>query len=364
MQLYLSFCGQRFASAIVDATVDPEFNELFVFDLRTEISKADIDLLTLSKLDHPIELSVIQITDQQRTLYSQKLIEWRFLLCYGNISLNIELPTTYCTKMNERKTNVGLLQIHLELLPKTGLVLLPENIVVTQLSKEKAVINSVADRFHTYSTGWWNDFKELKLSVRPIKLYAESQDGIWRPATTFIRELTGVRGISSPQHAARFVSLIPLRKNEKGASGDRLEVWHRFPTFLALRMGDFEDHALLLCSLFLGFQLEAYVVFGAASDGPHGWVMTRTQKSKKLGQRHTEYQYNFWEPTTGHKFEINDPRVAQLYKRVGCIFNNKCFYGNIQASDVITQTDFNIEDYTKWKAIDPVETGNLRPQNF
>lgn len=75
---------------------------------------------------------------------------------------------------NERKNSVGLLQIHLELLPKTGLILLPENIVVNQLSKEKSVTNSIADRFHTYGNSWWNDFKELKLSVRPIKLYAES----------------------------------------------------------------------------------------------------------------------------------------------------------------------------------------------
>jgi len=88
-----------------------------------------------------------------------------------------------------------------------------------------------------------------------------------------------------------------------------MEIWHRFPTFLALRAGDFEDHCLLLCSLFLGFNLDAYVVFGTASDGPHGWIMTRMAKPKKLGQRTTEYIYNFWESTTGHKFEINDPRV-------------------------------------------------------
>jgi centrosomal protein CEP76 len=79
----------------------------------------------------------------------------------------------------------------------------------------------------------------------------------------------------SPNHAARFVSLISLKTTDRGPSGDRLEVWHRFPTFLALKSGDFEDHCLLLCSLFLGFNLDAYVIFGSSADRPHGWVMTR-----------------------------------------------------------------------------------------
>ena len=35
-QLFLSFCGQRFLSNKIPVNVDPEFNELFLFDLRTE----------------------------------------------------------------------------------------------------------------------------------------------------------------------------------------------------------------------------------------------------------------------------------------------------------------------------------------
>lgn len=38
--------------------------------------------------------------------------------------------------------------------------------------------------------------------------------------------------------------------------------------------GDIEMHAVLLCSLLLGFGLDAYVVIGASSDGPHLWVLT------------------------------------------------------------------------------------------
>ena len=52
-----------------------------------------------------------------------------------------------------------------------------------------------------------------------------------------------------------------------------------------------------------------------------------------------------------------------MYKKVGCIFNNKYFYANIQPIDSMNSTDFNIEDYTKWKALDPQEIQNVRAQN-
>ena len=70
--------------------------------------------------------------------------------------------------------SMGMLQVHLDLLPKAGLSLIPESILTNQISKEKALIQSQSDRFHTYSSAWWNDFKELKLPIRPIKIYAES----------------------------------------------------------------------------------------------------------------------------------------------------------------------------------------------
>jgi len=38
-----------------------------------------------------------------------------------------------------------------------------------------------------------------------------------------------------------------------------------------------------LCSLLLGFYLDAYVVIGASTDGAHGWVMTMTKPLGKKG---------------------------------------------------------------------------------
>jgi len=64
-----------------------------------------------------------------------------------------------------------------------------------------------------------------------------------------------------------------------------------------------------LCSLLLGFNIEAFVVIGASTDGAHGWVMTRSQKPKPKNKKNPEYVYHFWESLTGAKMTLNDPKV-------------------------------------------------------
>lgn len=60
-----------------------------------------------------------------------------------------------------------------------------------------------------------------------------------------------------------------------------------------LLQGDCEDHATLLCSLMLGFGLDAYVCVGTKAKGtPHCWVLTRG----------TDGTITFWESLTAHRF--------------------------------------------------------------
>lgn len=71
----------------------------------------------------------------------------------------------------------------------------------------------------------------------------------------------------------RFVSLLPFQR--RPAVGDqRLQNWNSPHTFLAAGRGDCSDHALLLCSLLLGFGLDAFVCVGhvksVESDGHAG----------------------------------------------------------------------------------------------
>ena len=56
---------------------------------------------------------------------------------------------------------------------------------------------------------------------------------------------------------------------------------------------DCEDHAVLLCSLLLGFGQDAYVCVGTKAKGlPHAWVMTRG---------HSNTTVTFWESITGQR---------------------------------------------------------------
>lgn len=57
-----------------------------------------------------------------------------------------------------------------------------------------------------------------------------------------------------------------------------------------------EEHATLLCSLLLGFGMDAYVCIGLSSDGPHYWVLTR-MISKNVPI------YTYWETLTGGRLD-------------------------------------------------------------
>jgi hypothetical protein len=60
-----------------------------------------------------------------------------------------------------------------------------------------------------------------------------------------------------------------------------------------LSLQDCEDHATLLCSLLLGFGLDAYVCFGTKAKGSvHAWVMTIS----------TDGLVTFWESLNGHRY--------------------------------------------------------------
>lgn len=66
------------------------------------------------------------------------------------------------------------------------------------------------------------------------------------------------RLLETPQHCLRFVSLLGLRKNVIGdATMDSSELWLDNHAFLGLKYGSSAEHACLLCSLLIGFSLNA-----------------------------------------------------------------------------------------------------------
>lgn len=147
--------------------------------------------------------------------------------------------------------------------------------------------------------------KGSKKQIIKILIIFLKLNRVFKPVTSYISPLYKIKGIDSPYHAARFVSLIPLRRQEK-PGGEKLELWQRFHTFLSGGYGDYEDHANLLCSLLLGFGLDAYVIIGASSDGPHNWVLTRIINGRKI-------KCTFWESLTGQRYDQSKFKIVFKY---------------------------------------------------
>jgi centrosomal protein CEP76 len=181
-----------------------------------------------------------------------------------------------------------------------------------------------------------------------VKLFAETEDGSYKPVTSLIQPVRCNRMIDSPLHAARFISLIPFER-EEAPGGLRNEIWHSMFTFATLAKGDAEDHAVLLCNLLIGYGMDAFVCLGTSGDGSHAWVLTRGA------------DLVFWESITGQRMPVNDPRVHRFYRTIGCVFNGRSFYGNIQADDLVVNTNWDLENPSYWKACAPEMLSQVVP---
>ena len=127
-------------------------------------------------------------------------------------------------------------------------------------------------------------------------------------------------------------------------------------SFISRLRGDVEPHACVLCSLLLGFGLDAYVLLGTrqGETRPHAWVVTR-------GGGGVE-EVTFWESLTGQTYSHVPTRLGDLasiektpaakhrFAKIGCAFNHETFFANIQPVDdvLVTNFDFAVRDVDCW----------------
>jgi centrosomal protein CEP76 len=277
-ELHVHFAGgrlHRFTSKATPCAVEPAFEETFTLELQPAgSSERLIDLYSLLQIDCPIHFVLLKVTDQggspNRELVATHSLEWRSVLNRGTLSRAIELQASGAEAKLQH--SVGVLNIKLDLLPSAGtgelLTLSEIKRTIETSQRERATSQK---EFFQYAKLWWRQYSEIepKFRQRLVKIFAENERAEHRPVCSFVQRLRAGRltGISTPRHAARFVGLIPFAR-EDSVGGGRQETWHSLHTFLALGKGDCEDHALLLCSLLLGFGMDAYVCVGTATDSP------------------------------------------------------------------------------------------------
>jgi centrosomal protein CEP76 len=378
VQLHINFAGQRFVSSAVPFTDRPELTGLFRLALRPGSSRSFDHLELLNdKQQGPLQFAVTRVASDGRvTIVGTNVLEWRRVLVTGNF----EGPVELFRFGGGSQVPVGVISVRLELSPAikdgTGL---KNQFLSDHLRTEFTVRSKAESDFEAYCRTWWRDFVELRPchAERRVQLFARSELGIHRCVCTFvapIRELRGptappddghgstpasaAAGVSgllpTPRHAARFVSLIPFEQNGTlaGATGMSDEgVWSSAHAFLARGAGDTSDHANLLCSLLLGFGLDAYVAIGTDESGAAtSWVCTLDRDSPGRGA-------TFWSPLNGRRgpaVDASSSRTAAGYGKLFALYSHCAFYGNVQAEDTVgASLSFDVTDESAWKPVDP-----------
>lgn len=247
---------------------------------------------------------------------------------------------------------MGILNIKLEMYPPLNQTLSQE-VVNTQLALERQKTAEKERLFLVYAKQWWREYLQIRPShnSRLVKIFAQDENGINRPVCSYVKPLRAGRLLDTPRQAARFVNVLGYERAPVIGGGGKQEQWCTLLAFLCRNKGDCEDHANLLCSLLLGYGLEAFVCVGTKAKGvPHAWVMT-------CG---TDGTITFWESLTGHRYihkptnpdeppAAEQPKPLYPYKTVGCVFNHQMFLGNCQPSDSVESCVFDLNDESKWK---------------
>lgn len=349
--LYVHFKGQRFKSRPVPCACEPDINEGFLLELQKDGGKM-ADAATLLSISDYIHLVLIK-TDPSgdTTLIGSHFLPWRDILSAANGRL------TSAVEINgvgaEAKVPMGILEIKFEIIPRLSQILTKE-VISAQVNLEHSRIAERERLFLVYAKQWWKEFLQIRASHsnRLVKIFAQDECGTNRPVCSFVCPLRAGRLLDSPRQAARFVSLLGY-EHAPSVGGGRAEMWSSLHAFLCKGKGDCEDHAVLLCSLLLGFGLNAFVCVGTKGKGAaHTWVMTISP----------EGEVTFWESLTAHRYahrpvNPDDPpalkqsRPDHPYRTVGCVFNHRTFYANSQPTDSVEVCQFELQNEARWKCM-------------
>eukprot|EP00286_Rhodomonas_abbreviata_P010675 CAMPEP_0181342296 /NCGR_PEP_ID=MMETSP1101-20121128/30917_1 /TAXON_ID=46948 /ORGANISM="Rhodomonas abbreviata, Strain Caron Lab Isolate" /LENGTH=664 /DNA_ID=CAMNT_0023453729 /DNA_START=102 /DNA_END=2096 /DNA_ORIENTATION=+ len=286
------FHGQRHSTKPVPCCADPQFDDGFLFRLD------GMDIETLASIKDNIYIVVVHQSCEDRcSVIGTQSVEWRKLLVTGYLKLVTELSGIG----GDSAVPVGVLSLHMEFLPKVATAFKGAEAIAAHLKDEKDKAADKERRFFSMAKLWWKEFLQIRPthSSRAVKIFARTASDVIVPVFTFVQPLEAGRALKSAGQAARFVSLIEYERSVTlGGNAGRSEVWSDLHTTLASRKGDVEEHAILLCSLLLGFSLEAYCALGTTVSGePHMWVVTLDRQDPDLLPQAT-----FWESLTGCRY--------------------------------------------------------------
>lgn len=351
--VHVALPTQRFRTRQIRCVCDPQICEGFLFDLQqlkpghTNI----LDGIELLALSAPITVVLVKQGQQETnpTLVSAFTLEWRSLLTQPSSS-----DKFVCQLMGiggEQEVPVGLLDIEATLVPPVEKII-PRESFIEHLRNTETRLGEKRRLFVSYAREWWREYTEAseKHGKRMVRIFAMDECGKNRFVCEFVRMLQVDQGLKSPEEAARWVSVLPTVLNHQVPAG-ATKPWYTLNTAVMAGSLNLESKCSLLCSLLLGFGLDAWICVGTRQSGqPHVWLMTRGPYAA----------ITFWEATTGSRYlHRTGQHAAHGYATIGSVFNNKVFYANCQVSNKIEYCSFVLEDASIWKKMSLTATSSI-----
>uniref|UniRef100_A0A0N7ZBD6 Uncharacterized protein n=1 Tax=Scylla olivacea TaxID=85551 RepID=A0A0N7ZBD6_SCYOL len=331
--IHVALQTQRFKTHQISCECDPQISEGFLFDLqqlKPGCAAKTLDAVELLSLTAPITLVVVKEGHVANpTLVSVYTLEWRSLLTQPSSSNKF-----VCQLMGigaEQQVPIGLLDIEAILLPPVEKII-PHESFVEHLHSTETHLGEKRRLFVSYAREWWREYTEAseKHRKRMVRIFAMDECGKNRFVCEFVRVLEVGQALKSPEEAARWVSVLPTILDHQLPAG-ATKPWYTLGTAVMAGSLNIEGKCSLLCSLLLGFGLDAWICIGTKQSGqPHVWIMTRGPYAA----------ITFWEAITGSRYLHRvGQRAAHGYATIGSVFNNKTFYANCQDHGLSTHFD-------------------------
>lgn len=378
LQLHILYSNSIIRSLpnTIQCVTDPIFNFSCNFLLNTSGSSSTttLDLLNIKTLlNHDSSPILIYLTTSTninnennccgingiRSLIAAAVLDFRYSLLHSDDYISVELLPCELDGVH-MGVSAGILYARLKLIN------LPINTInynsLTQQDIEDSIYNyqsKIADEnrvlYHIART-WWNKaidtYPYIKNHV--FKIIAEDELGYHRSVCSLLTPIEPHRSIINPKFSARYVSLIPFRR-DIGLTGGRVETWRSCHAMLCRLQGDVEDHAILLCSMLLGWGLDAWIGLGtivSVTDStigennkeyvhrPYCWVITFDKNSNNLEDK--EPTVIFWEAVSGKQYDIphyqisiNSQYKPHVFGELHALFTYNCYLINIQRTCLI-----------------------------
>jgi hypothetical protein len=369
----------RSSPTLCQATIDPVLNFSCSFPLSDFESMNNSNAL----LNHesPILIYLTTTTDSRlennccgiscvKSLIAAAVLDFRYSLLHSEEYISVELLPCELDGVH-MGVSAGILHARLKL----------QNLPLTAINFDQFTQQEIEDSIWNYQNklanenrnlyqiarSWWTKSIETYPHIQNhvFKIIAEDELGYHRSVCSLLHPIEPHRNLINPKFSARYVSLIPFRR-DIGLTGGRVETWRSCHATMCRLQGDVEDHAILLCSMLMGWGLDAWIGLGTIvsptqSDSqnpnhsttttrkefihrPYCWVITFDRNSSE-DSNDKEPKVMFWEAVSGKQYDIphyqattttsSSQSSPHVFGELHALFRNDCYLINIQHTSLV-----------------------------